>query len=136
MHKTTALRWGATLALFAATAFAADKVTSVSVHFEKGTSSASMKGSFAGYDSVEYSLGAKAGQTLTVRIAGNSNANFNIFAPGDKPGAATAIGSGSVGADWSGPLPKSGNYTIQVFQMRASARRAEAVPYTISFAIR
>ncbi|MUV15765.1 g-type lysozyme inhibitor [Noviluteimonas gilva] len=136
MLKTAAFRWGAALALFAATAYASDKVTSVPVHFAKGTSSASMKGSFSGYDSVEYALGAKSGQTLTVKIAGNSNANFNVFAPGDKPGAATAIGSGSVGADWSGPLPKSGDYTIQVFQMRASARRAEAVPYTISFEVR
>ncbi|UHQ20188.1 g-type lysozyme inhibitor [Lysobacter sp. KIS68-7] len=136
MPRNSVLACGAALALLAAATFAADKVPSVPVHFEKGSSSASMKGSLSGYDSVEYSLGAKAGQTMTVKITGSSNANFNVFAPGEKPGASTAIGTGSVGTDWSGTLPKSGDYTIQVFQMRASARRAEAVPFTIAFEVR
>jgi hypothetical protein len=136
MDKYSALACAAAFALFAGAGFAADKVTSVPVHFAKGASSASMKGDFAGYDTVEYTLGAKAGQTMTVGVTGSSNANFNVFAPGDKPGAATAIGSGSVGSDWSGALPKAGTYTIQVYQMRASARRGEKVPYTITFGIR
>ena len=88
-----------TLALSIAFAFAttsavaADKVTTVPVKFAKGASSATMKGSFAGYDSVHYTLDARAGQTMTVTLAGSSNANFNVFAPGDAPGAATALGS-------------------------------------------
>jgi len=121
---------------FAATSVvAADKVTTVPVKFAKGASSATMKGSFAGYDSVHYTLDARAGQTMTVTLAGSSNANFNVFAPGDAPGAATALGSNS-DRGWTGKLPKTGTYTVQVYQMRAAARRGEKVPYTITLSIR
>lgn len=121
---------------FAATsAVAADKVTTVPVNFARGASSATMKGSFAGYDSVHYTLDARAGQTMTVTLAGSSNANFNVFAPGDAPGAATALGS-NADRGWTGKLPKTGTYTVQVYQMRASARRGEKVPYTITLSIR
>ncbi|WP_198173869.1 g-type lysozyme inhibitor [Lysobacter soli] len=124
-----AFAFGATLAV------AADKVTTVPVKFAKGASSATMKGSFAGYDSVHYTLDARAGQTMTVTLAGSSNANFNVFAPGDAPGTATALGS-NADRGWTGKLPKTGTYTVQVYQMRASARRGEKVPYTITLSIR
>lgn len=114
---------------------AADKVSTVPVHFAKGASSATLKGNFTGYDSVQYTLAAKAGQTLSVSITGSSNANFNVFAPGDKPGAATALGQGYVGGDWKGRLPATGTYTVQVYQMRASARRGTGVPYSLTVAI-
>lgn len=119
----------------ATSSIAQDKVSTVPVAFAKGSSSASLKGNLGGYDSVNYTLGAKAGQTMSVKISGSSNANFNVFAPGDRPGSATALGSGSVGSDWSGKLPAAGTYTIQVYQMRASARRGEKVPFTIAFQI-
>lgn len=112
-----------------------DKVSTVPVSFAKGSSSATMKGNFGGYDSVNYTLSARAGQTMTVKITGSSSANFNVFKPGDAPGNATAVGSGSMGTDWSGALPATGKYTVQVFQMRASARRGEQVPYTVTFRI-
>lgn len=124
------------LALFAGGVSAADKVSVVPVSFSKGASSAELKGSFKGYDSIEYTLSAKAGQQMTVSIKGSSNANFNVFAPGDQPGQANALGSGAVGTDWNGALPATGTYKVQVYQMRASARRGEAVPHTISFSIR
>lgn len=112
-----------------------DKVTTIPVSFEKGSSSATLEGSFSGYDSVNYTLSAKAGQSMTVQIAGSSNANFNVFKPGDEPGASTALGSGSVGSDWTGALPADGEYKVQVYQMRASARRGTKVPYKITFRI-
>ncbi|CAB3798724.1 hypothetical protein LMG28688_04789 [Paraburkholderia caffeinitolerans] len=117
-------------------ASAADKVTTEAVHFTQGASSATMKGSFSGYDSVQYTLSARAKQTLHVKIAGSSNANFNVFSPGDVPGAAQALGAGATGTDWRGELPADGQYTVQVYQMRASARRGAKVPYTITFDIR
>ncbi|OLS60292.1 g-type lysozyme inhibitor [Pseudomonas putida] len=111
---------------------AKDTVTQVPVHFAKGASSAELKGRFSGYDSVRYTLGAKAGQSMTVRIQGSRNANFNVFAPG----ASTALGGGSVGSDWSAVLPDSGEYRIEVYQMRASARRGEKVEYSIEFRVK
>lgn len=123
-------------AFLAMTVQAADEVSVVPVQFAKGTSSASVKGTFKGYDSINYTLVAKAGQTMTVSISGSSNANFNVFAPGAVPGQAEAVGSGFVGEKWQGSLPASGKYTIQVYQMRASARRDEVVPHTLSVTIR
>lgn len=122
--------------MMAASVQAADKVTTVPVHFAKGAHSAKVDGTFSGYDSINYTLGAKEGQTMTVAIAGSNNANFNVFAPGDKPGQATALGSGYVGSQWQGTLPKSGKYLIQVFQMRATARNGAKVPHSLSVGIR
>ena len=72
---------------------------------------------------------------MTVAITGSSNANFNVFAPGAIPGQAEALGGGNVDTKWQGTLPKSGKYLIQVYQMRASARRGEQVPHTLSISI-
>lgn len=117
-------------------ASAADKVAKVPVQFAKGASSAVQKGSIVGYGTAEYSLSARAGQVMSVRISGSSNANFNVFPPGELPGQGTAIGSGFVGGDWSQALPSTGRYIIQVFQPRASARRGEAAAYALSIEIR
>ncbi len=122
--------------LLAMSAQAADKVTVVPVQFAKGAHSAAVKGTFKGYDSINYTLVAKAGQTMTINISGSSNANFNVYAPGAVPGQAEAMGTGYVDEKWQGTLPASGKYTIQVYQMRASARRGEAVPHTLSVSIR
>lgn len=122
--------------MMATTAQAADKVTTVPVQFAKGAHSAKVDGSFSGYDSINYTLSAKAGQTMTVDITGSNNANFNVFAPGDQPGQAAALGNGYVGTKWQGTLPKSGKYLIQVFQMRATARNGAKVPHSLSVGIR
>ncbi|CAJ1922422.1 TPA: g-type lysozyme inhibitor [Aeromonas hydrophila] len=119
----------------AAGAQAADKVTTVPVQFAKGAHSAQLKGSFTGYDTIHYTLVAKAGQTMTVKIGGSSNANFNVFAPGAQPGQAEAIGRNDGDGQWQGALPASGKYLIQVYQMRASARRGEQVPHTLAVSI-
>lgn len=119
----------------AISASGADQVTTVPVHFARGASSATLKGHFSGYDSVQYTLDAKAGQALSVKLSGSPNASFNVFKPGDEPGAAEAIGSGAVGSDWHGELPLSGQYVVQVYQMRASARRGEKVDFAAQFAV-
>ncbi|MFQ2772381.1 g-type lysozyme inhibitor [Aeromonas caviae] len=121
--------------MMAASVQAADKVTTVPVHFAKGAHSAKVDGTFSGYDTINYTLGAKEGQTMTVAITGSSNGNFNVFAPGAIPGQAEAMGSGYVGEQWQATLPSSGKYLIQVYQMRASARRGEQVPHTLSVSI-
>lgn len=114
---------------------AADKVSTVPVQFAKGTSSFSTTHNLRGYDSVNYTLNAKASQSMRVSLTGSSNVGFNIYAPGDVPGVATALGNGSVGQEWNGVLPDSGTYTVQVYQVRAAARRGQQAAYGISFAI-
>jgi len=112
-----------------------DKVTTVPVHFARGSSSASLKGTIGGYGTAHYILDARGGQTLTVRIDGSNNANFNVFAPGDEPGSSTAIGTGYVGQPWTGALPVTGSYTVQVYQPRATARRNEKASYGITLSV-
>ncbi|MDR3095721.1 MAG: g-type lysozyme inhibitor [Paraburkholderia sp.] len=117
-------------------ALGADKVTTVPVHFARGADSAQLHGTFSGYDSINYEIAAQSGQQMTVKIEGSRNANFNVFAPGDQPGQSAASGSGYPGKAWSGVLPRTGTYTVQVYQMRASARRGEKVPHDVTFTIR
>lgn len=50
----------ALLALAPPLAGAADKVTTTPVQFAKGTSSATLRGTVAGYDTVRYTVGARA----------------------------------------------------------------------------
>jgi hypothetical protein len=126
------------LALTPALATAADKVTTTPVHFAKGASSATLRGTLSGYDTVRYTVAARAGQTMTVTVGGsaNANANFNVFAPGVVPGQGEALGSNDEKRRWSGTLPASGTYVVQVYQMRAQARRGEKAPHTLTVAVR
>ena len=64
-----------------------------------------------GMDPVGYILRAKKGQTMTVHLtSAKKNAVFGVYAPGmDLIGGAQGV------ADWSGELPKTGDYEIIVF---------------------
>ncbi|GAB3344264.1 g-type lysozyme inhibitor [Marilutibacter aestuarii] len=101
------------------------------VHFARGTSASTVSGSLKGYDTVNYLLGARAGQTMHVTLSDSNDAYFNVIAPGEEYAMAGAIELQS----WTGPLPASGEYRIEVFQPRAQARRGETASYTIRFAI-
>lgn len=103
------------------------------VSFKAGASSATLKGSIKGYQTVDYVLGGKAGQTMRVTLKTNSGANyFNVLPPGSE--AAIAIGS-NLGNEWSGSLPVDGDYTVRVYLMRSAARRNELASYTLTVGI-
>ncbi|KAB8174829.1 g-type lysozyme inhibitor [Lysobacter maris] len=124
------LRWLALgLALAGAAAIAEDRKTVQAVHFAKGASASSVSGRVHGYDTASYTLGAKAGQTMQVRLTGSANAYFNVIAPGQDFAMEEAIER----TEWSGELPADGSYRIEVFQPRAQARRGETAEYTIHF---
>jgi len=103
------------------------------VAFAKGASSATLKGSIKGDQDHSYLVEARAGQTMTVKLAATKgSAEMNVYAPGND----TAI---SLGADdpynVTVVLPASGRYKVQVYQMRASARRGETANYTLTVAV-
>ena len=103
------------------------------VAFKAGTSSATVKGTIKGDESVDYLLGARRGQTMTVTLTTSNGANyFNVLPPGSE--AAIAIGS-DTGNKWTGPLPADGDYRIRVYLMRSAARRNEQAAYTLSISI-
>lgn len=123
-----ALLCGAYLA--PATLQAQDTAKPVVIQFAKGASSKVIKGSIRGDQGRLYTINIKAGQTLKVKlVTSNSSSYFNITAPGAQE--ALFIGS-TEGNSYSGVVPSSGNYTIDVYLMRNAARRNETANYTLT----
>lgn len=129
MIRTTA-RIGAILMLLGATPVLADEVRHETVHFAPGTSGSTINAKLKGYESVQYTLGVKAGQQMSVQLdSGNSSLYFNITAPG----ASEALYNSSInGNGTSVTIPSSGNYVIDVYLMRNAARRDEVANYTLT----
>lgn len=93
------------------------------VRFGKGRSSASYSNSVIRGDRDTYILGARAGQFMTVSITSvEDNASFEILAPGGKELVLDDT-------DWTGELPRDGNYRIIVGSGRGNAT------YTIRFKV-
>jgi len=112
---------------------AAESIKVQRIHFAKGKTSATVKGSITGYNTVDYKLGAKAGQTMNVKLKTGNTANyFNVLPPGSE--TALFVGSTS-GNEWSGTLPADGEYTVRVYLMRNAARRNEKANYTLNVGI-
>jgi hypothetical protein len=113
--------------------WAADGIRETAVRFAKGESAVTLKDRIKGDESVDYRLGAAAGQTMTVTLKpSNRSTYFNVMAPGED--SAIFIGS-SEGNKFSGKLPKSGDYVVRVYLMRNAARRNETSSYSIEFKI-
>lgn len=120
--------------LAAPSLLAADDIKTQPVHFAKGHSSATIKGSITGYEIIDYTLGARAGQTMSVSLKTKHRANyFNVLPPGSTD---QALFTGSTsGNDWTGTLPTDGSYTVRVYLMRSAARRNETAHYTLDVGI-
>ena len=87
------------------------------VRFAKGRSSASYNGALpvgtAEYDA--YVLRARAGQTLTVSLdSEDEKAYLVVYSMDLGPGEDRITPEGAV-RDWTGPLPVSGQYSVQVY---------------------
>ncbi|NTV92686.1 MAG: DNA breaking-rejoining protein [Chlorobiaceae bacterium] len=134
--KTKSLVFSLMLALFSISVYAADDRYE-QVKFPRGASGTSIKSSITGYQGVNYTLDAKAGQTMTVKLQPSNLSNyFNIYAPGKGPGN-EALFIGELNDNkFSAILPATGTYTIQVFLMRNAARRNERSNYTLDISIR
>lgn len=103
------------------------------VAFAKGASSKIIKGAIKGDNYVDYVIGARGGQLLTVNLSTNRPSNyFNIMAKGNP--AAYFIGSAS-GNSFRGPVPATGDQVIRVYLMRNDARRGVAAAYTLKISI-
>jgi len=81
------------------------------IRFEKGRSSAALKGTAHGYGEsyegpLEYVLKASAGQVMTVKFKGEG-ASYTVSCPGEG-------GTDAGAAEWSMTLPEAGDYTIRV----------------------
>jgi hypothetical protein len=116
-----------------ALASSAAEIRQETTAFRPGASSASIRGSIKGDETVDYRLEAKGGQTMVVDFKhSNRSAYFNVLPPGS--GDALFVGS-SAGDRFDGALPSTGAYTIRVYLMRNAARRNEKADYTLSVKI-
>jgi hypothetical protein len=125
---------GAALAAGFSLSVAAAAIETHPINFARGASSATVSGTIKGDQTVDYKLRARAGQTMTVKLATSNGANyFNVLPPGSND-VALFVGSTS-GNEWSGALPTDGEYTVRVYLMRSAARRNETAPYTLTVGI-
>ena len=117
-----------------ACAVAAAAIETRPIQFAKGASSATVKGTIKGDQTVDYTVRARAGQTMSVKLVTRNGANyFNVLPPGSDD-VAIFVGS-SDGNQWSGALPADGEYKVRVYLMRSAARRNESASYTLTVGV-
>jgi len=94
------------------------------VRFAPSTSSTTIRGAVVRGDRDRYYIGAKAGQTMSVKITSTEkNAVFQIYFHGEEeslPGA----GDGDDATTWSGKLPIDNEYVLVVGGTRGNATYA------------
>jgi len=108
---------------FAFSSVSADGVKK-KVRFAPGTSSTTIRGAVVRGDRDRYYVGAKAGQTMSVKITSTEkNAVFQIYFHGEEeslPGAS----DGDDATTWSGKLPIDNEYVLVVGGTRGNATYA------------
>jgi hypothetical protein len=134
LNKSHLLLMACFLLLTAPMCFAGTDIRTERVHFKKDANSAVVEASIKGYETVDYVLGAKAGQYMNVSLATKHGATyFNILAPGENE---VAMFNGSVSQNqYEGTLPASGDYKVRVYMMRSAARRNEVAHYRLEMII-
>jgi hypothetical protein len=91
------------------------------VRFPKGSHSTTISGSVIRGEQDRYILGAKEGQTMTVRIKSvEDNAVFQIYFAGEQE-SLDGAGEGDDATSWSGKLPTTTDYVIVVGGTRGNA---------------
>lgn len=104
------------------------------VQFAKGASSAQLRGTIQGDGDVDYTVNARAGQTLAVKLqSSNGSLYFNINPPGSAD-VSMFIGN-QQGAEAKVMLPADGTYVVRVYLMRNAARRNESAAYTLDVSV-
>jgi hypothetical protein len=90
------------------------------VRFAKGHTSATYKGAVIRGTRDRYLVGARGGQVMTVRIRSvEHNAAFSIADP--EGASLTGAGEEDDATHWTGKLPSSGNFAIEVGGTRGNA---------------
>jgi hypothetical protein len=117
------------LLLLATLAFAAQEGLTKRVRFARGRTTTTLKNSVVRGTRDRYLVGARAGQKMTVSVTSvERNAVFTIHAPSND----TLEGAGEAhnAKSWSGKLPESGDYVIEVGGTRGNAN------YTLKVTVR
>jgi hypothetical protein len=107
----------------------AQKGTSIvkRIRFARGRTTAVEKGSVHRGVSHDYMLKAGAGQTMSVHLAARDGVCFDLFSPG------LAEMLSECSKDWSGELPRSGDYRINVLP---DTTTEQSIPFTLEVTVR
>lgn len=120
--------------VLATPAWSADPVHKETVTLTAGKPALSIQGKIQGYATAEYTLHAKAGQTLSVKLKTSQASNyFNIRQAGQDEALFTGASGGNT---FQAKLPADGAYTVQVYLMRNAARRHAVASYSLTMALR
>jgi len=114
----------------------ADDVTITKrVRFDRGSSSTTMRDSVKGYDTVRYEVDARAGQRLSVNLESRSAyVYFNVLNKRTDNILETRPTPREV-TKWDGRLPDNGTYFVNVYLIRAEARRNGKADYKLSLSL-
>src|SRR5438270_11490696 len=115
--------------LLIAASVVAQKGTSIvtRITFARGRTTAVGRGSVHRGMSHDYLLKAGAGQTMSLHLAARGGVCFDLFTPGIADSLARCS------KDWSGDLPRSGDYRINVLPDTTTER---SIPYTLEVTVR
>jgi hypothetical protein len=97
------------------------------IKFAKGRTTSVQKSSINRGVSHDYLLRASSGQSMTVHLAASGGVCFDLFTPGRSEILAECS------KDWSGELPQSGDYRINVLPDTTTERK---VSYTLEVTVR
>ena len=97
------------------------------IKFARGRTTTVERGSVHRGMSHDYLLKAGASQTMSVHLAARGGVCFDLYTPG------LADSLAQCSKDWSGDLPRSGDYRINVLPDTTTERN---IPYTLEVTIR
>ena len=97
------------------------------ISFAKGRTTSVQKSSINRGVSHDYLLKASSGQSMTVHLAASGGVCFDLFTPGRTDILAECS------KDWSGDLPQSGDYRINVLPDTTTERK---ISYTLEVTVR
>ena len=108
--------------------------TKVNIRFKPGASMGHYNGSIRGERYIDYTMRAKAGQTLRVELQQKNGAPayFNV----QRSGSPEAIAADArETTSWRGVLPEDGVYVVRVYMAKADRLHRKTSTFQIGFSI-
>lgn len=122
-----------TMAVATLPAGAQDDIRRERVRFAPGDSGITLRDSLQGYETVDYVLSAREGQTMRVSLqTSNRFAFFNVLPPG---GGEALFNASIDGNAFDAVLEESGDHVVRVYLMRNAARRGEVARFRLDISI-
>lgn len=106
------------------------------IRFAQGASAATASGTVRGTNYNDYIFSAREGQEVSLKITSKQNVNFTLL---DKSTMLSFEGADGIMPsqlpEWTGTLPKTGEYVVRVFIMPRTVPRNRTASYTLELKI-